>query len=967
MNLTPMMRQYQEAKRACPDALLLFRMGDFYEMFHEDARVAARTLGLALTSREKGADAIPMAGFPYHQLESYLGKLIAAGLRAAVCEQVEDPKLAKGLVRREVTRIVTPGTVTDDALLDPRESNFLAAVVPGDPAGLAWVEISTGRFVAAGVAGKTGTGETGTGSARERGDAAIAASDAVPVPVFSQTMIDQLARIAPAECLLAEDSPPLPPALNERMMVTRRPGWAFSEAAARELLAKHFGTANLEGFGFGDGAADAQALRAAGAVLDYLKETQKSSLAHVDRLVSYRTSGTLEIDEASRRSLEITRTMRDGRREGALLGVLDRTVTAMGSRLLSDWLANPLLDASAICARHEAVEELVADPSLCNDLQEALRRVYDVERLLARVATGRASPRDLSFLGRTLRALPAVKAKLTARRSPLLNQLESEVDLCPELRSKLDAALMDDCPLVSRDGGFIRDGYWPPLDELRELNRGGKQWIARYQAEETARTGIPNLKVGFNSVFGYYIEVTNTHREKIPENYIRKQTVKNAERYITPELKEYEEKVLTADEKAKQVEYDLFIELRDTVAAARRRMQATAAVLAQLDVLVSFSELARQRNYCRPTMVAAEKGDGSLLPERPEGGHRCAALVVAQKAPVPSFRRDEGQENGTGTVCRNGPAGAAHKRSQSPFPAPALRIIDGRHPVLDVIEPEGTFVPNDVEAGGEAGSILLITGPNMAGKSTYIRQVALLALMAQIGSFVPAREATIGVVDRIFARVGASDELSRGQSTFMVEMTETARILNTATPRSLVILDEIGRGTSTYDGISLAWSVVEYLHEHVGCRTLFATHYHELTDLEQSLPGVRNLNVAVREWQDEVVFLHKIVPGAADKSYGIHVARLAGVPREVIQRSKEILGQLEDEHLDAEGHAKIARPRPAEQQSHYQLTLFGPAEHPVLDEIRRLDLNATPPLAALQTIQQWQETLVREGRKAKKS
>lgn len=863
---TPMMKQYEEAKRACPGALLLFRMGDFYEMFHEDAKTAARVLNLALTSRDKGENGTPMAGFPHHQLESYLAKLIAAGFRAAVCEQVEDPKLAKGLVKREVTRVVTAGTITDDALLDPRESNYLAAVSPGDPVGLAWVEISTGRFVAAHF-------------------------PAAQLP-------DQLARIAPAECLLAEDSPPLPQHLDEKMLVTRRPGWAFSLETARQNLLKHFHTNSLEGFGFSNDPGDDQALRAAGGVIDYLNETQKTSLAHIDRLQPYRSATALEIDEASRRSLEITRTIREGRREGSLLAVLDRTVTAMGARLLAEWLANPLIDVPAIQARQEAVAELVADAALADHLRETLRKVYDVQRLLARVTTGRASPRDLSFLGRTLRALPGLKAKLTARKSPLLNQLEAEIDLCPDLRSRLDAGLADDCPLSSRDGGFIRDGYHEPLDALRELAHGGKQWIARYQAQESQRTGISTLKVGFNKVFGYYIEITNTHREKIPAEYIRKQTVKNAERYITPELKEYEEKVLTADEKSKELEYELFLELRDAMAAARRRMQATADVLAQLDVLVSLAELARQRNYCRPEVI-----------EEPD-----------------------------------------------------LKIVDGRHPVLDVIEPEGTFVPNDVAAGGSDGTILLITGPNMAGKSTYIRQVALITLLAQIGSFVPARQARIGVADRIFARVGASDELARGQSTFMVEMTETARILNTATPRSLVILDEIGRGTSTYDGISLAWSVVEFLHEHVGCRTLFATHYHELTDLEKSLSGVKNFNVAVREWQEEVVFLHKIIPGAADKSYGIHVARLAGVPREVVQRSKEILAQLEEEHLDAEGRAKIARPRLAEKKTHIQLTLFG-AEHPLVDELRKLDLNNVTPLAAMQMLQRWQEVLGKEGKR----
>jgi DNA mismatch repair protein MutS len=870
---TPMMRQYWDAKQACPDAMLLFRMGDFYELFHDDAKAAARLLNLALTSREKGENAMPMAGFPHHQLDGYLGKLIAAGQRVAVCEQVEDPRQAKGLVRREVTRVVSPGTVTDDALLDPRRSNFLAAIACSTAAlgcaavGLAWVELSTGRFVAAGFP--------------------------------PDRLADQLARLAPSECLLAEDVVPPAADLNERMMVTRRPPWAFSRQTALDSLTKHFGTAGLEGFGFTSEAGDQQAIRAAGAILDYLRETQKNSLAHIERLTPYRVSGTLEIDESSRRSLEISQTIRDGRREGSLLGVLDRCVTAMGSRMLADWLANPLTDPAPIRARLEAVEELLADAILADDLIDRLRRVYDIERLLARVATGRASPRDLSFLGRTLRCLPELKAKLTARRSDLLNRLESEIDLCVELRGKLDAALVDDCPLSSHDGGLIRDGFHEPLDALRELAHGGKQWIAQYQTHETQRTGITSLKVGFNKVFGYYLEVTHAHRDKVPEDYIRKQTLKNAERYITPELKQYEEKVLTADQRAKELEYELFVELRDAVAGERRRMQATAAVLAQIDVLLALASLARERNYCRPKIVGE----------------------------------------------------------------PVTRIVDGRHPVLDVLEPEGTFVPNDTDAGGEHGTIMLITGPNMSGKSTYIRQVALITLMAQIGSFVPAKEATIGTADRIFARVGASDELSRGRSTFMVEMTETARILNTATDRSLVILDEIGRGTSTYDGISLAWAVVEFLHEKLGCRTLFATHYHELTDLAQSLAGVKNLNVAVREWRDEVVFLHKIVEGAADKSYGIHVARLAGVPREVVERSKDILVQLEEEHIDAQGRAKIARPATASNRPAVQLTLFGPAEHPLLDELRQLELNGTTPLESLAQLKQWQDRLATEDEK----
>jgi DNA mismatch repair protein MutS len=856
MNVSPMMQQYQEAKAACPDALLLFRMGDFYELFHDDAKTAARVLNLALTSRDKGENPVPMAGFPYHQLESYLGKLISAGLRAAICDQVEDARQAKGLVRRELTRIVTRGTVTDDALLDPRESNYLAAIMLGDPAGLAWVDLSTGRFLAATVP-------------RTR-------------------LAEELARVAPVECLVADDGSEIPQLPG--MVLARRPAWAFSQRNSLEVLHKHFGTQSLEGFGFT--ADDGAAIRSAGALVEYLAETQKSSLAHIDRLVPFRLGTSLAIDEASRRSLEICRTMREGRREGSLLAVLDRTATPMGSRLLADWLANPPTDISAIDLRLDGVGELVSAAHLSGAVREHLKCVYDVERLLARVTTGRATPRDLNCLARTLRVLPAIKAKLTARTSLLLGRLEGELDLCPELRAKLDAALEDECPLASREGGFIRAGHSADLDALRELASGGKQWIARYQAEEATRTGITSLKVGFNNVFGYYLEVTHAHRDKVPPHYIRKQTVKNAERYITPELKDYEEKVLSADDKAKTLEYELFLELRDAVAAASRRLRSTAEALAQVDVLAGLAELARERGYCRPQLVAE----------------------------------------------------------------PVLHIVAGRHPVLDAVQTSGSFVPNDCAADAEQGNILLITGPNMAGKSTYIRQTALITLMAQLGSFVPAAEATIGIADRIFARVGASDELSRGQSTFMVEMTETARILNTATAASLVILDEIGRGTSTYDGVSLAWSVVEYLHDTIGCRTLFATHYHELTELSQSLARIRNLNVEVREWQDEVVFLHKIVPGAADKSYGIHVARLAGIPREVLERARQIMARLEADHLDEGGRAKWAR-RPRVQKGQLQLTLFEPAPHPLLDEIRTADLDNLTPVNALSLLQQWQQTL----------
>ena len=684
-------------------------------------------------------------------------------------------------------------------------------------------------------------------------------------------------------------------------MVTRRPDWAFSAKSSEEALARHFRTNSLDGFGFTDSDEDRQAIRAAGAILDYLAETQKSSLDHIDQLIPYRSSGTLEIDEASRRSLEISKTIRDGRREGSLLSVIDRCVTAMGSRLLADWIANPLTDREKIECRLDAVGELKGNETATSRVSSSLRKTYDIERLLTRVTTGRAGPRDLSFLGRTLRGLPEIKAALEGCRSTLVKTLDAAVDLCPNLCERLETALVDECPISASDGGFIRPGHDEQLDSLRDLARGGKQWIAEYQAKESQRSGIPNLKVGFNKVFGYYLEVTNAHHDRVPDDYIRKQTLKNAERYITPELKEYEEKVLSADEKAKELEYDLFLALRDAVAAERKRIQATAAALAHLDVLAGLAELARSRGYCRPEISEAA----------------------------------------------------------------TLRIVDGRHPVLDITEPEGTFVPNDTGIGGEQGTIALITGPNMAGKSTYIRQVALITLMAQMGSFVPAKQATIGIADRIFARVGASDELSRGLSTFMVEMTETARILNTATDRSLVILDEIGRGTSTYDGISLAWAVVEHINSALKCRTFFATHYHELTDLQQSLEGVFNLNVAVREWQDEVVFLHKIVEGAADKSYGIHVARLAGVPKAVVERAKDILVQLEAEHHDVDGKAKIATIEPPEPESghphYFQLSLFGAGDHPLLDEIREVDVNNMTPMEALSRIHGWREQLEKEG------
>lgn len=900
-----MMRQYEEAKAASGDALLFFRMGDFYELFHEDARIAARVLGLTLTSRDKSENPIPMAGFPHHQLESYLVKLIQLGYRAAVCEQVEDPKTAKGIVKREVTRIVTPGTLTDDALLDPRTSNLLVAVASFKPiaadsksntskvvadkkkpqdskpddrmVGIAWVELSTGRFEA-------GVFRVGQWQ-------------------------DELARIEPSEVLIREDDSALGSprsqfshfsdsdgsssarlASDNPFLVTHRPTWQFGLEEAKRLLCDQFGVRDLAGMGWDDG--DELALSAAGAALAYLRETQKNSLEHIRSLIPAREGRFLEIDAATRRSLELTHTIRGNNRIGSLLDVMDRTVTPMGARRIAQWLASPLIDREQIESRLSAVEEFVKEKRLREPLRKLLSDVYDLERLLGRIATGRCGPRDLQQVGRTLAQLPGIKSLLESRNSDRLVALYERLELLESLKAQLQLSLVDDCPLLVRDGGFIRPGYSEKLDTLRELAGGGKEWIARYQAEMITKTGITSLKVGFTSVFGYYLEVTNTHRDRIPIEFIRKQTLKNAERYITPELKEYEEKVLTAEEQAGGVEYELFTELREAVHQHTSTLQQIAVTLSELDVLSGLAELAVKQGYVRPT------------------------------------------------ICEE----------------PRMEINDGRHPVLDASLPQGTFVPNDTFVGLEHGRVLLITGPNMAGKSTYIRQTALLVVMAQMGSFVPAHKAIIGVADRIFARVGASDELSRGQSTFMVEMVETARILNTATERSVVILDEIGRGTSTYDGLSLAWAIVEHIHDTIQARTLFATHYHELVQLESSHVGVRNYNVSVKEWADRLVFLHRIARGGADKSYGIHVARLAGIPADVNERAKDILAQLEIDHLNKHGQSKLSPP-PKTKGSMIQMTLFQMDGHPVVEQLRSLDLANLTPMAALQLLEKWQKEL----------
>ena len=869
-----MMQQYETAKATCGDAILLFRMGDFYELFHEDARVAAAALGLTLTSRDKSENPVPMAGFPHHQLDSYLAKLIKAGFRVAVCEQVENPATAKGLVRREVTQIVSPGTVTDQSILDPTVSNYLCAVAYPRRAsekvyelGVAWVELSTGQFAATVV------------EAARFGDLAE--------------------RLSPSEILVAESN------FNELQTnglsgaVTRRPDWSFGSKRAYETLQKKFQVASLDGFGFE--AQDELAIQAAAAIVDYLNETQTGSLEHIVRLAPYRSSQFVEIDQATWRSLEVTRTIRNNDRQGSLFGVIDRCATPMGSRLLGQWFASPLRSVSEIEARLDAVQELADSSRLRDELRTELKRIFDLERVIGRIVAGRASPRDLRQIANSLAVIPAVKAKLSKGQSGRIRKLADELDLCHELRDQLGTALIDECPLLVGSGGFIRTGFDARLDHLRELAQGGKQWIAAYQQKIIADTGISSLKVGFNRVFGYYIEVTNLHQTKVPDSFIRKQTLKNVERYITPELKEYEEQVLTADEQAIELEQALFLELRESARSFAARLKGTADVLAQADLLSSLAQLAIQQKYVRPNI----------------------------------------------------------------FDDREIEIIDGRHPVLDIIQPLGAFVPNSTMMNDEAGWIHLITGPNMAGKSTYIRQVALITLLAQIGSFVPARSARIGLVDRIFARVGASDELSKGQSTFMVEMTETARILNTATENSLVVLDEIGRGTSTYDGVSLAWAILEFLHEHLPCRTLFATHYHELTELERTFSGVRNYNVHVKEWEDKIIFLHKIVPGAADKSYGIHVARLAGVPEWVNRRAQQILDNLQTTENGPQS-GKLARAGNGRSGGQLQLTLFEVTDHPLLEKIKRIDTNQMTPLNALETISAWQHELNRKEVAARK-
>jgi DNA mismatch repair protein MutS len=823
--LTPMMLQYQRIKSELPrDALLLFRLGDFYEMFFDDARGGAQILNVALTKR----GSTPMCGIPFHAADSYIARLLRAGMKVAICDQVEEPKPGQ-LVKRAVTKILSPGTHFDDRLLQAERHNFLAAVSHiGKVFGLASVDLTTASFQATEI---------------ENPEALVA----------------ELERLRPAELIFPSETPELV-ALLERTAPCLQPhdDWAFAPETATFALHEHFKVATLDGFGLRDHPA---AIGAAGAALHYLTQTLRRDTAHLHSLHYYQPSSFLQLDASTLRHLEVLEPLHaDAPKPGSLFQALHNTTTPMGGRRLRDWLSLPLANVDAIQQRQEVIQHFLEEPNILESFRAELAQVRDLERTLGRLSVGNGNARDLQALRLSLSKIPFLRNILSSlqqqspnnnlindgehppQKSPLLLTLLDQLTELPELESLIEKAIVDEPPLALKEGGIIRSGFDAALDELHQASSDGKNWIARLQQQEIERTGISSLKIRFNSVFGYFIEVTRANLDKVPPEYVRKQTIANGERFITPELKEMEGKILGADERSAKLEYELFLQVRENVITHVPSIQKTADALAQLDVLASFADTARLQNYCRPVI------------------------------------QDEG----------------------------ILDIRDGRHPVLDQSGKGERFVPNDTTLDITKQQVMLITGPNMAGKSTFIRQTALLALLSHTGSFIPASHARIDRVDRIFSRIGASDDLSRGQSTFMVEMSETANILNNATARSLIVLDEIGRGTSTFDGLSLAWSIVEYLHHVVGAKTLFATHYHELTELAGRLPRLQNFNVAVREWKDHIVFLHKILPGGTDKSYGIQVARLAGIPKSVIERSKEILRNLEESELTPEGNVRRA-------------------------------------------------------------
>jgi len=878
--LTPVLEQYMAFKRQHRDKLVLFRMGDFYETFFDDAKEAAKVLGLTLTSRDKakdGKDEVPLAGFPHHQLASYTDKLTKAGKSFVIVEQLEDPKKAKGIVKRGIIEVVTPGTTLSETTLDEKRNNFLVGIsISGSTAGLAEADLSTGEFRV--------------------------------MEVSAKELFSELRRIGPAEVLAARAW-----VVENRQTFARQvPGtvltpmedWAFGLAVARERLLEHFKVSSLKGFGAEDLTAG---IAAAGAVLSYLQDNQLTSLEHMRRLAVVNRANHLIIDEPTQRNLELFAPLMPGNPRATLIAIIDETRTPMGGRLLRQWLARPLKDLSRINARLDAIGWFIENTLVRGEFREMLANVRDIERLTSRICCGRATPRELAALADSLDAAEPVGNLLKDTTAEFIRGAVGDLGDLREIVDLIRRQIVEDPPVTLTEGGIIREGVSADLDELREIGRGGKQWITRLQATERERTGIPSLKVGYNRAFGYYIEVSNTHRDKVPEDYTRKQTLVNAERYITPELKEWEAKVLGAEEEAARLEYDLFVRVRDSVASKAQDLLRQAHALAQIDCVAGLAEVAARERYGRPKVTLDD----------------------------------------------------------------TIRIVNGRHPVVERLIAKGTFVPNDARLDNGDEQILVITGPNMAGKSTYLRQTALIVLLAHMGSWVPAENAEIGLTDRLFTRVGAHDNLAGGESTFLVEMHETANILNNATPKSLVLFDEVGRGTSTFDGLSLAWAIVEYLHNtpHRAAKTMFATHYHELVELEALLSRVKNYNVSVREWQDEVIFLRKIVPGGCDHSYGIHVAQMAGLPSNVIQRAREVLKTLEEEDLRVHKELGEGETAPRTKKGDDTLPLFAPLverkEHPIVEELRSLDLMNLTPLEVMRRVDEWQKRL-KEGNGGKK-
>ncbi len=866
---TPMVQQYLSIKQQYPDAILFYRMGDFYEMFFEDAKIASRILEIALTSRnKKDEEPIPMCGVPHHAARNYIARLIERGFKVALCEQVEDPAKAKGLVKRDVVRVITPGLVVDTEILDARSNNFLMSLfVCQGRYGIAHLDISTGTF-----------------RVTESSD-------------FDK-ITDECRRITPSESLLAQshrESPEIE-ALTKILGATSLNFLAdkhFELETARTRLLKQFKTHSLEGFGCNEWGAG---ISAAGSLLHYVDETQKGDLVHITGITSYSLSDFMVVDEVSKRNLELFETIWSGSKRGSLLGIVDQTVTAMGARLLRSWLQYPLLDVEQIKLRSDAVEKAKENLSVRRSMRQALQEIHDLQRLNARIALNRCNARDLVALKHSIESLPEIRALLNQLPSPLFERITSKWDDLADVAGLVDDAISDDPPLTTREGGMIKPGFDEGLDELIRSSRDGKDWISGLEAKERQATGIKTLKVGFNKVFGYYIEVRKSHIKSVPVHYVRKQTLVNAERFITEDLKVYETKVLGAEEKRNQLEYELFCVVREKVAQNNRRIARMADVVSSVDVLLALAELADQNGYVKP---------------RVHGGD-------------------------------------------------SITLKESRHPVVEKLVSSERFVPNTIEMDASERQVHIITGPNMAGKSTLLRQVALLVLMAQIGSFIPAEEASIGIVDRVFTRVGALDSLAEGRSTFMVEMQETANILNNATERSLVILDEIGRGTSTYDGLSIAWAVAEYLHnwQDRGIKTLFATHYHELTDLALTKPRVKNYNIAVKEWNEEIIFLRKLVEGSTNRSYGIQVARLAGVPTEVLKRAKEILKNIESGELDGAGEPVLAHSNSsADKDSNVQLSLFKSSGEILINSLKKLDLSSMTPLEALNELNALKELL----------